>query len=169
MFLRTRENVALPLLCVLVLICHRKWPGGPRPLAGHTDSQQDLLGLPLGTMLPDTDRVVAYMVALDAMHNVTTAFFLQTLKFKGFISAEVFSVLFNTTPMIGFVFTAWLALTQHQHVWPLFMAMATDMTVNLYFIYPSSLPTEWKNRISTTVKVGGLLIAYKVCQAQLAA
>ena len=141
----------------------------PVLFAGHPDSQQDLLGLPLGTMLPDTDRVVAYMVALDAMHNVTTAFFLQTLKFKGFISAEVFSVLFNTTPMIGFVFTAWLALTRHQHVWPLFLAMATDMTVNLYFIYPSSLPTEWKNRISTTVKVGGLLIAYKVCQAQLAA
>lgn len=52
-------------------------------------------------LVPLEWRWVYYFLIFDASHNITAAFFLQTLKFHGYISAAAFSWLFNFTPYCG--------------------------------------------------------------------
>ena len=104
------------------------------------------------------DRAMYYLLSLDAMHNITTAFFLQTLKFKGFLSAEAFAILFNASPFIG-VYLTYKLISNHHFVWPYAIATAFDLFVNLNFIYPSKLSPEWKNRCQVSCKTSCILAA----------
>merc|ERR1712130_822564 len=97
-----------------------------------------LFGFPANSLMTQYDRVLYYLLSMDAMHNITTAFFLQTLKFKGFISAEAFSFLFNVSPIVG---------------------VLIETAVNLKLIYPSKLSFEWKNRCQVTCKAVTVLSA----------
>jgi len=110
------------------------------------------LGLGKGAYVSQSDRVLFYLLCLDAMHNITTAFFFQTLKFKGFISAETFSFLFNVSPLIG-IYLTYLLLTTHTIVVPFALAGLVELYVNLEFIYPNkTLSFEWKNRCQVASK-----------------
>lgn len=126
---------------------------------------EDTLGLPVGTYLPLQERRITSYMTLDAMHNVTTAFFLQTLKFHQYISPTTFSILFNATPIIMFFVTMREMLFIHHHILPFFIAMMVDLTVNLMFIYPSSLSPQNKNRLNTSVKALGFLCAHLVLRS----
>jgi len=105
-----------------------------------------------GTYVTQNDRILFYLLCLDAMHNITTTFFLQTLKFKGFISAETFSFLFNVSPLIG-VYLTYRLFTEHTFVIPFALAVIVELYTNLEFIYPSKLSFVWKNRAQVAVKV----------------
>jgi hypothetical protein len=105
-----------------------------------------LFELPQNTYITQPDRWIFYLLCLDAAHNITTTFFLQTLKFKGFISAETFSFLFNVSPIFGLFLTLKL-FSQHTFVVPYALAVLVELYINLEFIYPSKkLSFEWKNR-----------------------
>merc|ERR1712137_724501 len=117
-----------------------------------------LFGFPIGTWMTQYDRVLYYLLSMDAMHNITTAFFLQTLKFKGFISAELFAVLFNASPIIG-VYLTYRLLMIHNVILPYLLATFFDLYVNLEFIYPSKLSFEWKNRCQVLCKSLAVLAA----------
>jgi hypothetical protein len=112
---------------------------------------EQIFDLPKNTYITANDRVIFYLLTLDAMHNITTTFFLQTLKFKGFISAELFSFLFNVSPLLGIYLTLKL-LFQHHFNAPFALAVGIELWINLEFIYPSKLPFEWKNRLQVTNK-----------------
>ena len=112
-----------------------------------------------GTWVTQYDRSLFYLLCLDAMHNITTAFFLQTLKFKGFISAETFSFLFNASPLVGVILTYKL-LMHHTLIVPYAVAGVTETAINLYLIYSNkSLSFEWKNRLQVLSKVATLVAA----------
>jgi len=122
---------------------------------------EHVFGLPAETYITMNDRFIFYLLTLDAMHNITTTFFLQTLKFKGFISAELFSFLFNVSPLIGVYLTLKLFF-QHTFNVAFALAVAIDLWINLEFIYPCKLSFEWKNRwqvINKFILVGSA-IAY---------
>merc|ERR1712137_477109 len=110
-----------------------------------------LFGFPIGTWMTQYDRVLYYLLSMDAMHNITTAFFLQTLKFKGFISAETFSFLFNASPIVG-VFLTIRLFQYHTFIWPYLLGVLIETAINLKLIYPSKLSFEWKNRCQVTAK-----------------
>lgn len=115
-------------------------------------------GLPTGTLVNAFDRKVYFLLSLDAMHNITTAFFLQTLKFKGFISAETFSFLFNASPFLGVIVT-YQFLMAHTFCWPYLIATFTELFINIYLVYPSKLSAEWKNRCLVALKASTLSAA----------
>merc|ERR1712130_766050 len=110
-----------------------------------------LFDIPANTWMTQYDRVLYYLLSMDAMHNITTAFFLQTLKFKGFISAEAFSFLFNVSPIVG-VFLTIRLFQYHTFVLPYLVGVLIETAVNLKLIYPSKLSFEWKNRCQVTCK-----------------
>jgi len=111
-----------------------------------------IMGVSQGTYVTQADRVLFYLLCLDAMHNITTTFFLQTLKFKGFISAETFSFLFNVSPLIGIYLTYKLFVT-HTFVVPFAIVSLIELFINLEFIYPSKLSFVWKNRAQMICKI----------------
>lgn len=116
-------------------------------------------GVPQGSFVDQLDRKCLYLLSLDAMHNVTTAFFLQTLKFKGFISAETFSFLFNVSPICG-VFVTYQFLNHHHFLYPYLAAVLVELFVNITFVYPSKkLTNEWKNRCLVALKLGTITAA----------
>jgi len=110
-----------------------------------------LFDLPANTWLTQYDRVLYYLLSMDAMHNITTAFFLQTLKFKGFISAETFSFLFNASPIVG-VFLTIRLIQYHAFVMPYLVGVLIETAINLKLIYPSKLSYPWKNRCQVIAK-----------------
>uniref|UniRef100_A0A7S4MJ86 Uncharacterized protein n=1 Tax=Vannella robusta TaxID=1487602 RepID=A0A7S4MJ86_9EUKA len=112
---------------------------------------EHFLGLGPSAYVSQSDRVLFYLLCLDAMHNITTAFFFQTLKFKGFISAETFAVLFNASPLFGIYLTYKLVMS-HVIVVPFALALVIDLYVNLEFIYPSKYSFVWKNRFQVMCK-----------------
>jgi len=117
-----------------------------------------LFGFPANSLMTQYDRVLYYLLSMDAMHNITTAFFLQTLKFKGFISAEAFSFLFNVSPIVG-VFLTIRLFQYHTFVLPYLVGVLIETAVNLKLIYPSKLSFEWKNRCQVTCKAVTVLSA----------
>ena len=86
-------------------------------------------------VLPPEWRFLPLFISLDIAHNVTTAFFLQTLKFHKFISATTFSFAFNTTAYIGSAMLLYYYLTQPVDPIAFFPAVAGCL-MNLYFVYP---------------------------------
>lgn len=108
-------------------------------------------GVPEGTY-NNTGFLLAFTyISMDAQWNVTAAFFLQTLKFKGFISAELFSFLFNITPVLGFIVTMRYLFTEPL-VWSVMISAIIDTFFNLYVFYPAKRSAEWKNRAQVIVK-----------------
>jgi len=86
-------------------------------------------------VLPPEWRFLPLFISLDIAHNVTTAFFLQTLKFHKFISATTFSFAFNTTAYIGSAMLLYYYLTQPVDPIAFFPAVAGCL-MNLFFVYP---------------------------------
>jgi len=85
-------------------------------------------------LLPPEWRFVPLFVSLDIAHNVTTAFFLQTLKFHGFISATTFSFAFNATAYAANAVVAYYFLHAKVDLVALLPNLALSV-VNLAFVY----------------------------------
>jgi hypothetical protein len=119
---------------------------------------EQLFGVPPGTYISTNDRYIYYLLNLDAMHNITTTFFLQTLKFKGLISAELFSFLFNASPIIGAVLTVKFCM-QHHFTVSFALAVLLVMTGNLAYIYPSKYSTKIKSRMQFVLTFSVISVA----------
>jgi hypothetical protein len=85
-------------------------------------------------LLPDEWRFLPLFISLDIAHNVTTAFFLQTLKFHGFLTATAFSLLFNATAYASNTLLVYYALTAPIDIIALLPNVALTF-MNLAFVY----------------------------------
>mmetsp|Transcript_1116 Transcript_1116/g.2909 ORF Transcript_1116/g.2909 Transcript_1116/m.2909 type:complete len:321 (+) Transcript_1116:2-964(+) len=92
------------------------------------------ISLHMRGLLAEEWRFVPLFISLDIAHNVTTAFFLQTLKFHGFISATTFSFLFNATAYACNALIAYYAWVAPIDLTALLPNLALAF-VNLAFVY----------------------------------
>ena len=102
-------------------------------------------------VLPPEWRFLPLFISLDIAHNVTTAFFLQTLKFHKFISATTFSFAFNTTAYIGSAMLLYYYLTQPVDPIAFFPAVAGCL-MNLYFVFTRHLHDGELTQTSKTTR-----------------
>lgn len=92
------------------------------------------LSLHMRGLLPDEWRFLPLFMSLDIAHNITTAFFLQTLKFHGFLSATAFSFFFNATAYVSNALLVYYALKAPVDTVALLPNLALAF-VNLAFVY----------------------------------
>lgn len=110
----------------------------------------------LGLLSPQW-RFVPLFLVLDQSHNITTAFFLQTLKFHKFISAATFSFLFNLTPYMGNTLMAYYVW--HEGVnWEVLAPLAIVLAMHLNLVYPKVGPQRLVSCIMALISLSNKIV-----------